>query len=140
MIPEVPHFRLPARGLRRGPLPFQWKPTAKTKYEDIIPRSLIDIGRVAFRHTERFPSSVSELFNLVSAIDSVCAIHYYPERGEDEIDQVWVVLKEVTPHSIRSVTDMITEVELEFDEIYEIRIAHEKARIPDSPRFSLMRK
>ncbi len=78
----------------------------------------------------RMPEPWRELLTCLKELEPVMEVHLFPADQDEDVDHVWVVVPEVTPRTIRQVTDIISEVELEFEETFDIRVVPDSGHVP----------
>jgi hypothetical protein len=81
-------------------------------------------------HVAQMPEPWRELLTCLKELDQVIEVHLFPADQDEDVDHVWVVVPEVTPQTIRQVTDIISEVELEFEETFDIRVVDDPRNVP----------
>lgn len=135
MIPvEWTYHRRIRFGSRR-----QLHPSAQSSYEELVPT---DLARLLSHHIltpDTLSPPVRDLFDSLGGVEEVQEVHVFPNRGDDGLDQVWVVATQVTPETIRAITDSISEVELCYELIYDIRVVSKETGVPLNARASLVK-
>ena len=111
------------------------------RYEDVVPSFIAALLLPhPLREPGKIPQPAEEALNILGGLDQVLEAHYFPAIGEGEVDQIWVAVQEVTPSAVRAVTDAISDVELEYDEIYDLHVVQGGESVPGGAQVFLIKK
>ena len=108
----------------------------------MIPDLLLERGPepwVILRVREEERQPWKDLLDRLSQLPEVLEVHLFPPMGPSDLEEVWVVVRSPTPRVLRKVTDMVADVELERDALWEISIVARGDEVPPGANVSLTR-
>jgi len=91
-------------------------------------------------HNDRASPANAELFTVLGDLENVRAVHFFGAEMPGEVEEIYVAVDHTDLDTIRAVTDAVTDVELEFDRIYEIRVVGSEEKIPIGARIRLVKE
>ena len=117
----------------------KFRPSPPLAYEELVPAELVELLSHQISGSDALPPPLTEIFDSLNGLDQVREVHVFPGRGDDGLDQIWVVVTEVTPEVIRAITDVVCDIEISYDLIYDMRIVSRKTSVPRDARMSLVK-